>query len=550
METKTLDESRDLMTSGVASPAGFRSILFEDADDGTGGEDIEAPDFFPDLHLDQIVDAITAGREEYNLKPFFYARLTRLAAIEYRQQVMRDLENEPVFETFQSFSKQMRLVRRHLTAVEKLYYKYEKEAWLLNAVETYCEALAELRHNLDRVELNSRGLLGFRSYLAQYAESDPFKTLLEEANTVRSGLAAIRYSVLITNGAVTVRHYDSEIDYSVVIEETFAKFKQATAHDYRVKFPAYSSLNHVEAAVLDRVALLNPDAFRALDEFCARHQGFLENTIVVFDREIQFYIAVLEYAETFKRSGLKFCHPQISDTCKNVSSREGFDLALAGQLLPAAGGQVREKTPVVCNDFSLRGPERIFVVTGPNQGGKTTFSRTFGQLHYLASLGCPVPGSEARLFLFDRLFTHFEREEDISTLRGKLQDDLVRTHRILAEATPNSIIIINEMVSSTSVKDAVFLTRKVLETISELDLLCVCVTFLDELSSLNEKTVSVVAGVVPDNPTLRTYKLERRPADGLAYALAIAEKYRVTYERLKDRLKPSPRDAEGSGRQP
>ncbi len=515
--------------SSVASPpSNFHSILYESPVVGIKTE-LAAPEFFRDLNLDQIVDAIIAGRDEYNLKPFFYARLTGLTAIAYRHEIMVDLEHDTLFQSIKGFSTRMHSMRVHLTAAEKSYYKYQQEALFLEAAEIYCEAVEKLLHDLHQHNPESRGLRAFRTYLAQYAASDGFKALDSDAKGLRAELSAIRYELLIKGSSITVRKYAGEPDYTASVEQTFAKFKQGAVQDYLVKFSEFSGMNHIEAMVLDRVALLNPKVFLALDDYYARHKAFPDQIIADFDREIQFYIAWLEYAEKFKRTGLKFCYPRVSDTSKELGSREGFDLALAGKLL-------RENARVVCNDFDLSGEERIFVVSGPNQGGKTTFARAFGQLHYLASLGCPVPGVNAKLFLCDQLFTHFEREEDITTLRGKLEDDLVRIHHILQQATPKSIIVINEIFSSTTLKDAVYLGGKVIESIAQLNTLCVCVTFLDELSSLNEKTVSMVAEVVPDNPTLRTFKIQKRPADGLAFALSIAEKYRLTYEQLKERL--------------
>jgi DNA mismatch repair protein MutS len=517
------------MTSLPSQPVPFRSILFDESENPIDVDGQNTPDFFADLHLDQIIGSLTAGRDEYSLNPFFCTPLRHLECVHYRHGVFRDLEVDALHDCIQSFGEAMRTMRACLDQAERRYYKYQKQRWFLSALEIYCCGVSHLESSLAGLDLRSRGFLAFREYLMNYIASSDFTSLSAAAKKLKNDLGDIRYALHIDGKRIEVRQYNSEPNYSEEVLHTFEKFRQGAAKNYQFDLRSGLEMNHVEAAVLDLVAQLHGEIFSSLDTFRSRYSSYLDATIARFDREIQFYMAWLEYLERFKQAGLSFCYPTVSDRSKEVYGREVFDLALAGSLIP-------EKREVVTNDFYLKAPERILVVSGPNQGGKTTFARIFGQLHYLASIGCPLPGTEARLFLFDRLFTHFEREENIQNLRGKLEDDLVRIHQILELATGSSILIMNESFLSTTLSDALFLSKEIMQRIIERGMLCVCVTFLDELASLNESTVSMLSTVNSDDPARRTFKIVRKPADGLAYAMAIAEKYELTYDKVKDRI--------------
>jgi len=506
------------------------SILFaEDSELDSDFEARGAPEFFSDLNLDQIVESITAGRDEYNLKPFFHTPLRRVESINYRYDVFRDLENESIFGYVQAFAQDMRTVRGHLTQVGKLYYARQKQSWFLDAVEMYCGAVRRLAAQFASANLTSRGLLGIQSYLSGYVESSDFNSLASETQKLKEDLSGIMYSLFIEGKRIHVSRYGGEPDYGADVLDTFEKFKQGAPKEYSFKFPSTVDMNHVEAAILDLVARWYPEVFSALEAHYVHHRDYIDSTVARFDREVQFYVACLEHLGGIKRAGLPVCHPTVTDRSKEINGNDVFDLALANRL-------IRENRPVVQNDFFLQDPERIIVVSGPNQGGKTTFARVFGQLHYLAAIGCPVPGSEARLFLFDEMFTHFEREEDIQNLSGKLEDDLLRIHRILESATPRSVLIMNESFLSTTLNDALFLSKQIMERVIELDMLCVSVTFLDEMASFGRTTVSMVSTVNPTDPAQRTFKVVRKRADGLAYAVAIAEKYHLTYDGVKERI--------------
>lgn len=484
-----------------------------------------------DLHLDRIIAAISAPADDpERLMALLRRPVADADTVRYRQEVFQDLDKPAVGAALRRFATGLREVRAHLALIPQVRERYQREGWLLDATLTYCRSVRSLQEALKPAPATSRALTSWRRWLDEYAGSDEFTRLAAASKERRASLDAITYSVRIHGLKVQVSRYGGELDYGEQVAEVFDRFRQGSVKDYRVPYRGWPGLNHFSAQILERVARLFPEEFDALGEFCARHADFLPETVRRFTDELEFFTVYLDYVAPLRDAGLSLCYPDVTKASKAVHATETFDVALAHKLLT-------DGKSVVVNDFTLQDSERVLVVSGPNQGGKTTFSRTFGQLHHFGAVGCPVAGTSARLYLFDRLLTHFGRQEDVGNLGGKLEEDVRRASQIFHLATDRSLLIFNEIFTSTTLADALFLGERLMQKVVRLDCLCIYVTFVDELASFAPSVVSMVSLVARDDPTERTFKVVRRPADGLAYAQSLAKRHRLTYDELRRRVR-------------
>ena len=203
-----------------------------------------------------------------------------------------------------------------------------------------------------------------------------------------------------------------------------------------------------------------------------------------------------------------------------------YDISLAVKL--------SESKLIVANDIEIKKGD-IFVVSGSNQGGKTTFLRAFGQCAFLASQGLPVPAQDFRAPFFSLIATHFNRVEKKG--KSRLEDEIGRIKNILSRTDESSLVLFNECFVGTRRSDAVVLSEKVFEKLFGLGATCGFVTHFFELSMRNSRLISFVADISEDGTERRTYRILRKSPDGLAHARSIADACGATYEKLSGETK-------------
>lgn len=480
-----------------------------------------------DIGLDRLLEPAIADA------PWLAEAYTRPcdgpATISYRQAVAAQLIDPAIAAPFERFLAEIRRLEQRLEITIRVVDPVARNTWFLAAAERYLAAVTTLHEAIAPLELTAEGLVAARDRVATLVTSQEHRAVAQEAAAIRAQLDDITFTVRVQGGRVTVDRLQEEPDLAAQVAATFACFRTGQATPIEPSAPEPGS-DKVTARILALVAAQHPEPFARLATLYGRAQPLIAPEISQLVAQLPFYLGVLPQLRRLSDAGLPLSYPTVVAHDAACSAEASYDLAVGLSLLS-------EGEQVVTNDWYLDPPERILVVTGANQGGKTTFARAFAQLHHLAAIGLPVPAAQATVGLHDRLRTHFERQERLTTLRGKLQDELERMHAVLIDATDRSVVVLNETFSSTTLDDARSLGRTFLERLTTLGARVVYVTFVDELATTGGgSVVSMVAGVAEDDPTRRTFRIVRRPPDGLAHALALAERYGLSEDALRRRF--------------
>lgn len=505
-----------------------------------------------DLGILPLIDTLCGGkRDSDELRELFTTPCETREIAETRQSIWRDYMSSDLSGVLDDFSM---LIRNVQMASGRFRYSADghrdilEQNLLLRTISMFCESMNDISSRLHAIHPKYKAMQSLCSTVIAYTSSQTFITMNQTAQSLEKKLKQVKFNIRIIPGKFNIRVDNDNSDEQPGLEEQLSYLAEPFVDNPSlarlVASTPQSAVGHdmdsILQIVLKRVSSLTPEPFHQLDGFAEVYQNFLPSWMPPLAVQIDFMNAWKDYTNRISEQGLLFSLPQFigpyEQTGEDDSGTHGFVqenvTGLFNVVLASAGPMDHQS--IVTNSYKICGDERIMVVTGANQGGKTTFARAVGQLHYFASLGLPVPATYACIRFTPLILTGFASKENLRDQRGKLEDDLLTMKLLLSQSLPDSLLVVNEMFASTTTHDALFISHKLFDIIRKRNYLCVWVTFLSELAA--KPNISMVAEVRGDSKAKRTYRIVRKTADGAAHALSLLNIHHLCREDIKKRV--------------
>ncbi len=526
-----------------------------------------------DLEFERILSALI--QHETSSRTAILAVADQLCTdpdvIRYRQDVIEDLWHHPALvDRLETLLPDISALDAYRSSVDRQRSTLQDVTWRLGELEqlvTCVSGLSEVFHQTDE-PLQSQGWLRLRDRVTQMSHDDVYLNLTQELPTM---LQTIRAKASVTIGinldnrlrpvaATLISVNEQPFTASSFIDRLMGKSGEAFKGLGPLHMvPALESVHSpfgLEPKGHETNPMLIPlfrDLAKVLETVCQPIAKSLRQYVTLQSRflaglsgEIAFYLAAVRLMQRLRQQGLPLCRPDILPMHERICElREAYNLNLALQRIDEAN----VKGMVVTNDVQMDANGRIAILTGPNQGGKTTYVQMVGLCHILAQLGLWLPAKKARLSPVDGIYTHYPVEENSAKSTGRFGDEAQRLSDIFTDVTRHSLMLLNESLASTNSGESLYIAQDLVRILRQMGTRAIFATHLHELAAdvdtLNDQmpgdslVVSLVASRIENSAdgAQRSYKIGPGQPMGRSYAREIASKYGIGYEQLMSRLK-------------
>ena len=525
-----------------------------------------SPNTQNDLSIDYITDAISSNSSEKEaIKRILLKMPISNDIISYRNSIYSELRDEPelcerlyvIFDTMRFYNSDR---QPHIEKGSTIWDMLSR----LKSLENYIHSILRIKEIISVHEFKSEGLKKFADQINEIYSNSGFDELSKDISIISEDIRDVKSMTLGVN--FNNDFYPEEVGiislnkfyfYEQSMLKRFMKYHRKdqiadkdlmafsmempdeNLSDMLNKFEKKYYGTGKQPSANPLMNNLNGIIERMLPSITSRLKRVLHKYVDVSGRalftladELLFYLRFIELEKKLTSIGIPCCCGKSS--ASDTAIKDFCNVKLAVCKLK---GEITDE--MVYNDIQFTKDKTVWILTGPNRGGKTILTQGIGLAFLLYQSGVFIPASSAKIRLCNGIYTHFPVEEEQTISLGRLGEEAERFNTICKTASSDSLLLFNESFATTSHTESLYIAEDVLRYLCYKGIRTCFNTHMHELAENAEKysnssndSCKAASVVMESNNGNRSYKISFKKPDGKSYAHDIAYKYGITFEQL------------------